>query len=803
MDSEMDINGGGISENALSDEVRYSIAAFLCLIKRAFRASDFEEIEKQLKLKEESYKKEKFALEARVERISRLGSEELHKKEEQLKGVMIKNEEIMNQGLELKQKYEDLNKENDELRKKKEQLKDVKKQKLTLEAKVERISRLGSEELHKKKEQLKRVMIKNEEIMNQGLELRKKYEDLKKENDELRKKDEQLKDVMKENEEMRNDKEELKKTCENLIRKNKLMEADLGEEHEAKEKVERLVEELRETERGCRAKCIELEARYSQLNFGKLITENELENCKRRCSELEERLSVKEEDYRAISDREQLLKDRISGLMEIWKDFSPPETQKNMELGSSKTRDSAQNPTHERADKARKRTKTKQVRSADINLFDNLPCYSRLPCMARVSVGRFNAGEPSITGVSNDGFKDVGEQVSSPECAGSGRNGLITPSNCSNLGNVKSTKPVKEGPIQISDSDSETSGGAEAACIEETYPREPHKSGRETPNSVCGNSSTEEDFVFVHNEKRIGQSFTPKRGRRTRVVRESDSEDDADALVSYFEVRNSEENVINMGGEEEGSDYGSGCKSLGGLAINGSDNEKRMGSTVRNEKRIGQSFTPKRGRQTRVIRESNSEDDADALVSRFKVRKLEENVINMGAAEEGPDRGSEGESLGGFIVNGSDTSNSSADNGEGSGSSYHKEFNEILASMSSKHSLKWDFEADMLAAFAKNPELCMKAVCALYRQQTSDEQSTKFSLHANSRGFNKFDAYKGSHIAEFLTEGDAYGPLKKSAKELENYDHGAVDYCSKLASHYSKQLFKIYQSGEDPLFGPS
>lgn len=51
-------------------------------------------------------------------------------------------------------------------------------------------------------------------------------------------------------------------------------------------------------------------------------------------------------------------------------------------------------------------------------------------------------------------------------------------------------------------------------------------------------------------------------------------------------------------------------------------------------------------------------------------------------------------------------------------------------------------KADMLAAFGKDPELCMKAVCALYRQQTSEEQMSKGALLSNQRGFNKFDAYK-------------------------------------------------------------
>ncbi|KAG4969537.1 hypothetical protein JHK85_035958 [Glycine max] len=71
------------------------------------------------------------------------------------------------------------------------------------------------------------------------------------------------------------------------------------------------------------------------------------------------------------------------------------------------------------------------------------------------------------------------------------------------------------------------------------------------------------------------------------------------------------------------------------------------------------------------------------------------------------------------------------------------DFGKILSKIQrSKTNMKWEFEAGMLAAFGKDPELCMKVVCALYRQQTSVEQLSKGALLSNQRGFNKFDAYK-------------------------------------------------------------
>ncbi|KAL2316896.1 hypothetical protein Fmac_030772 [Flemingia macrophylla] len=71
------------------------------------------------------------------------------------------------------------------------------------------------------------------------------------------------------------------------------------------------------------------------------------------------------------------------------------------------------------------------------------------------------------------------------------------------------------------------------------------------------------------------------------------------------------------------------------------------------------------------------------------------------------------------------------------------DFGKILSKIRrSKNNMKWEFEADMLAAFGKDPELCMKAVCALYRQQTSEEQMSKGALFSNRRGFSKLDAHK-------------------------------------------------------------
>lgn len=106
---------------------------------------------------------------------------------------------------------------------------------------------------------------------------------------------------------------------------------------------------------------------------------------------------------------------------------------------------------------------------------------------------------------------------------------------------------------------------------------------------------------------------------------------------------------------------------------------------------------------------------------------------------------SEGESLGGFIVQESDGSESKGSFADSSGDEAEngKELKQLLEGIRrKKDTSKWEYEADLLSSFSQDPVLCMKAVCALYRQQTSDEKSMKGSLYANNRGFSKFDALK-------------------------------------------------------------
>lgn len=130
-------------------------------------------------------------------------------------------------------------------------------------------------------------------------------------------------------------------------------------------------------------------------------------------------------------------------------------------------------------------------------------------------------------------------------------------------------------------------------------------------------------------------------------------------------------------------------------------------------------------------------------------------------------------------------------------------YRDVLASIRRKRNVKdkdWESEQEMLSAFDEHPELCLKAVCALYRKQTEEEQMEKATIVHNKRGFNQIDAPRGSRIAQFLLDGDASGPLMKTTHDLEKYDRYGLEFCRKMAFRYSKQLFAIYHNKEDPDF---
>lgn len=192
-------------------------------------------------------------------------------------------------------------------------------------------------------------------------------------------------------------------------------------------------------------------------------------------------------------------------------------------------------------------------------------------------------------------------------------------------------------------------------------------------------------------------------------------------------------------------------------------------------------LTPKRKRASKVFTSDGDSDDDDVCISQLKklhVGELSDHaavssgtrnsrVISTAADVDEDDdtesgdikSDSEGESLGGFIVSDGDDASTESEDVSGSESEdiSHGEledvsgsdldFDKVISMVRRKRDCipsKWKFEGDMLAAFGKDPELCMKAVCALYRQQTADERVSKGTFYNNRRGFSKFDALRYS-----------------------------------------------------------
>ncbi|CAA0838801.1 Unknown protein, partial [Striga hermonthica] len=136
--------------------------------------------------------------------------------------------------------------------------------------------------------------------------------------------------------------------------------------------------------------------------------------------------------------------------------------------------------------------------------------------------------------------------------------------------------------------------------------------------------------------------------------------------------------------------------------------------------------------------------------------------------------------------------------GNGDNVSINEKEKEVSGLTHDKMSGEWTCEADMLRAFREDEQLCMNAVCALYRQQT---KSKGCSNSSGNGVFSPVDLFSGSSLAEYLIDGDKELRLKKSASEVKKIRPQAINQCRKLATIYVEKLFAIYRSGEDPLFG--
>ncbi|RZC87442.1 hypothetical protein C5167_035982 [Papaver somniferum] len=311
-------------------------------------------------------------------------------------------------------------------------------------------------------------------------------------------------------------------------------------------------------------------------------------------------------------------------------------------------------------------------------------------------------------------------------------------------------------------------------------------------------SEKREEYDVGFEADSIPLSTTPKRKRKWRVSSDSDSEEDDTVPISKL-----------FGITMPKLSPSSPCNKDVAVSSEGPNVEKLVTPPRRRLLSLRQREEKKRRVDETSIYENTSPNNVKTGASSQGefcdlTAESDEELVAEEAGSE-----SEGDSLDEFIVSDGDGDGEISDSGDSSRDAEDTvdsdvDFDQILGMIERRKTKdsKWKDEGYMLSSFGKDPILCMKAVCALYRQQTAEEKLMKGSVHLNKRGFSKFDAHRGTYLAEFLTDGSQEGDLVKSVKELEMFDSKGLEDCRKLASRYSKQLFTIYQSEEDPLFGP-
>ncbi|KAH6784035.1 hypothetical protein C2S52_008994 [Perilla frutescens var. hirtella] len=444
------------------------------------------------------------------------------------------------------------------------------------------------------------------------------------------------------------------------------------------------------------------------------------------------------------------------------------------------------------------------------NVAGGLPSAAQIETVKNANQGTLPISTPSKHGADMDGFKG-GQRC---EIKSTVRKGLDFAAESSPLQNFSPSTPgggPPFGPIYIGDSDDDLE------IVHEPVPDVDCK-GQGKVKSPSGDAIPLESTLDV-GELTLKNKYEP-------IVEYQSDEEETSCFTAGQPSRTPKRRKLRKGVahvviSESESDDNVPISRLRGMnrLTRGPVNGSCSGDNTRN-------LTPRR----RLQRVGDIEDKS---ISGKCSRKCSGNQNNSGISEnmnetvledemEEDDSSSEGESLGGFIVESSDVS----DCGSGSNGNDMSEHDGSLSGDSSdesesasessirydkiisgfrrerKDKLKWEYESDMLADFGKSAELCMKAICVLYRQQTSEEKSFKATIHRNGRGFNQIHAFSGTALAEFLTDGDPHADMNKTVEELQKFNSKGVEQCQKLATHYSKQLFEIYKNEEDPLFHP-
>jgi len=86
---------------------------------------------------------------------------------------------------------------------------------------------------------------------------------------------------------------------------------------------------------------------------------------------------------------------------------------------------------------------------------------------------------------------------------------------------------------------------------------------------------------------------------------------------------------------------------------------------------------------------------------------------------------------------------------------------------------------------------CMRAICAIFRNQTDYEKSCRATVNKNGKGFRANHAKAGSDLALWMTEGNADGVMRRKIGGFATYDGNSIrraDLCYVIAKQYLEQL---------------
>lgn len=273
--------------------------------------------------------------------------------------------------------------------------------------------------------------------------------------------------------------------------------------------------------------------------------------------------------------------------------------------------------------------------------------------------------------------------------------------------------------------------------------------GKESNNSSAQNNQDsldlDENLLFV---------ATPKRKRTCNVVTSESESDDDNILICKLKRKHIQEPSSDQVRPDSSSSPPANIQ------------DDKVTDTVMTRRRLWplrkcarksqddkiSSCRPRKAKNQQSIPtndDADSDDESEEDLSYSEGENMSDFIVDDSDVSNCEDTSSTSQDVANSDVADSDSANSQ-DVQDSNMESYSQDvldedmdFGKILSKIQrSKTNMKWEFEAGMLAAFGKDPELCMKAVCALYRQQTSEEQMSKGALLSNQRGFNKFDAYK-------------------------------------------------------------